>query len=111
MASFENTKQSAKANAKITSALCAVWCTLLGGFIGLSLKLNFPIDIITQPLLGVEVLVSVIVLVHIGIIALSSAGGRLNLKPKNGVKCVSGAVAACFIFHMIAVLFGAPALE
>ena len=65
MAAFGQGKHSSKLKTKIMSAVCALWCIAFSGLIVASMKLKFPCDIIMDPLVGVEILASVLVFVHI----------------------------------------------
>ena len=115
MAAFGHGKHSSKLKTKIISAVCALWCIAFSGLIVASLKLKFPFDIIVDPLVGVEILASVLVFVHIVasimLSATTSGGGTSGVKPKNVVKCVSGILVVCVVFHIMAIFFGAPAVE
>ena len=115
MAAFGQGKHSSKLKTKIMSAVCALWCIAFSGLIVASLKLKFPFDIIMDPLVGVEILASVLVFVHfvssIILSATNRGGGASGVKPKNVVKCMSGILVVCVVFHIMAIFFGAPAVE
>ncbi|XP_076463517.1 GPI ethanolamine phosphate transferase, stabilizing subunit-like [Babylonia areolata] len=111
MAAFEHGKLSSKFTVKVTSALCAVWGILLAGITALALKFNIPFDIIAQPLFSVECLSVVVCVVHGLLMILSSARQDARFKLSNALRTTFGLIFACIIFHMLAVLFGAPMLE
>ncbi|KAK7103552.1 phosphatidylinositol-glycan biosynthesis class F protein-like [Littorina saxatilis] len=114
MAAYEYGKAAShRSTIKITSALCALWCTCLSAIILLSVKYKFPFDIIAQPVTGVQIVAGIIFTVHTLSLAVSSALEKdyFRIKPKNVFKCVIAVVCACIVFHVLAILFGAPALE
>lgn len=89
------------------TTLCIIWCFLLSGTLALSLTIKFPLDILAEPLSSVKIITLVTGGAYIALAALSSA----RFSAKSIFKCCFIVGLSCIVYHFIAVLFGAPAIE